>query len=232
MKKREIIDIANAVNSACIDAGLIRSRCLAASVIIRDVFIAMGHDAELFTCSVAAMSQKFARVRDKVKNLSESQVKELAASGARCVLIMANEPSANVNNPPVMPLYGHVCVVVNVGGKSYFIDPTAYQFKRTKRKNGFIVDAPVILCDQVSGAFWSVLKRNEAAALAGSPADWQVLQVALHGGGQIHYEYQHLDQIAKARAGEISNSDLDTGKYDDITSALVFEFGGEVKVNA
>lgn len=194
-----IENICNLIDAECSACGMSEARCLASSVILSEVLRAEGFSSTLFTCEFNGFSKILLDLirSGAAKNMSGN---ELVAASARCVSVLANRldsPAFDFNgNKLPSALYGHAALLLhhNESGQCWFVDPTAFQFSRSKDVNGWVLNAPRYFVLEVKkDVFYYISELNTL-----KPRDIQdhpMLVAPLGCGGELHYDYRRLDSL-------------------------------------
>lgn len=122
----------------------------------------------------------------------------LERRGARSVYCLANRPEADFD------LGGHLCLIAQKDGRTYFIDPTAYQFRRhpESNKRPGEIKAPDFLIAEID--------HTETP---------DINYMHPYEGGLGVYQHVPLDrmrEIAKTKHRDLANTDMNPNRHPDL----------------
>lgn len=236
----------------CHQKGMMTGRCLATTTILMETLGKLGCEVERFTCEVHGYSKKYI---DKVSasrsmgnhTLSDrKKAEQWKAEGARLLSVFANRPDLNkdVKGKPEAekPLEGHIALFAKdrKTGQAWFVDATAFQFTRTDAKNGWVLESPDFLINELGeGGFSRVKSLNELHKAEVNKIPTENLPEAiidLPCGGRLYYGYRRLNVIEalekKKGSKDWKRSDLNPEKYKEIISTVMKKHKKRERFNA
>ncbi|HAT8518430.1 MULTISPECIES: hypothetical protein [Vibrio] len=218
--KDEILKINALVTEGFLQINAIEQRCLAQCVTLSHILSSKGYTVELLPCEVVGKSKKLIDAERKGMPKSERKIQRLAQSGARQIMIRneAKPGTAGIDRP----LGGHVAMFASKDGQCYFIDPTSFQFQRTKKQNGWLFDCPDCIITKCDPHYLcKTAEFNERFTPSEKKLDGSTfIALNMECGGALYYIQSGVDILMEYRdnpnSSECNNSDLNLDRHKSV----------------
>lgn len=202
------INTCNSINKVLFaDPRFIHNRCLLTSTLLLGFLERANINARLWHGSTMWFSMEYKQQLEQnpnfVEDASPEELTKLRQAGVNMLAVQANQ----ILQPT--DLGGHVSVLAVLDGAPTLIDPTAYQFKRTKQEHNCTINAPESL--------FKTIEHKEFT----KPQDSIIIHV--ESDYVARYEFSkvnNLDMLEAKEKTEPATTDLNFNRYPDIIEKI------------